>query len=325
MSLRKGERWRKCWEVKTIILFPILVMPKVIFPSVPLWESTIFRFNNPTGMFWYKSNQARMLMSPPDFCWGDLISDEIWRRKALNDSIILFKPLTAVILFLQIVALEDYIRNINESLPKIKWFDTYFPNIGKLKAQLKTPKSVWGPKDIDTIKPLHFEELNKVYSEVFGRWPIYSDEYAKLYDLALIRHTVAHHGSIIRPIDVSRFQYYQVFDNQHINPPVEFLTETIKYLQDVQNQFSNMLESTIFSTILVKIWKNNFLKYPKILKDLIKVFDYFWYIPDIQLPIIDFSKPFTEKELEKQRKINIKIYETLLLENAFKELEKRHF
>jgi hypothetical protein len=79
-------------------------MSKVPFPSAGVSEVTIIRVHSPKGLFAYRYSQALGLLHPPDYGGGDLSRED--RRKALDQSVVLHRPLTALVVFLSVVALE---------------------------------------------------------------------------------------------------------------------------------------------------------------------------------------------------------------------------
>lgn len=195
---------------------------KIPFPFVPVGEWTVFRHFTAPGLFAYRHVQADNLLQFPDYAGGDLNAEQ--RREALDVAVNLYRPLTALVIFLNVVALEDFIRELSASLADIGALATYFPNIFKLKKE--------DPK-------LNFKEVNTLYYESVAVKPLPEEEFPRLYDLALVRHTVAHNGSIFRDSDVGRFQYYQVQPGRVINPPIAFVKETCHYLYETGRTFAN--------------------------------------------------------------------------------------
>jgi hypothetical protein len=104
-------------------------MSKVPFPPGGVSEVTIFRVHSPKGLFAYRYSQALGLLRPLDYGGGDLSRED--RRKALDQSVVLHRPLTALVVFLSVVALEDLIRGLGNRLARLN---------GPRAAQSRLPK-----------------------------------------------------------------------------------------------------------------------------------------------------------------------------------------
>ncbi len=251
-----------------------LVMAKVPFPEVPIGEMSAFRPFTAPGLFAYRYVQADDLLHFPDFAGGDLTDEQ--RRSALDQAVQLHRPLTAIVIFLNVVALEDLFRDLGARLTDIESLSDFFPKISELR-----PK----PKPFDSDRPfaqlekdpaplLDFYKLNKHYSVCLGVSPIPESEFPRLYDLALVRHTVAHHGAIFRSIDVARLLYYEIAPGRLINPPVDFVKETCQYLYRIGRGFEGCIQKQVFSTVLPKLGTEWPTTRPNILVDIIEVFNY---------------------------------------------------
>ena len=291
-------------------------MNKIPFPSALVGEWTALRTDNPSGLFGYRHSQALQLMHFPDYGSGDMTAKQ--RRDALNMSLVIHKPMTALIIFLNVVALEDLIRNQSINLSNITGLNTYFPNISTLNSSPKlfNPNKPSKQLDNDPFPILDYLKLNTSYLNAMGVEPIPQIEHPKLYDLSIIRHTVAHHGSIIRSIDTQRFQYYEVSPNQQINPPIEFVKEIGKYLYEIGSQFRNSIQEVIFFTLCSAYSLNELRQRPQLLKDLVEEFNYFGHMPQMDLP-------FPQNETEKRENHNL-ITETLL-KHSFDLLEIKYY
>lgn len=120
-----------------------------------------------------------------------------------------------------------------------------------------------------------FAEVNARYRTVLGVEPVPVAEFARLHDLAIIRHTVAHHGSVIRQIDVPRFQYYSVTPGALINPPPAFVRETSNYLYQIGAGFELAVRNHVFTRVIASLAPDWSKPPPQLLVDLIEAFDYF--------------------------------------------------
>lgn len=249
-------------------------MTRVPFPEVPIGEMSAFRAFTAPGLFAYRHVQADGLLHFPDFAGGDLTDEE--RQNALDQAVPLHRPLTAIVIFLNVVALEDLFRDLGARLADIEGLSDFFPRIAELHAK---PKPVnhdrpFSRLDTDPVQLLDFDKLNKHYSTCLGVSPIPESEFPRLYDLALVRHTVAHHGAIFRNIDVARLLYYEIAPGRLINPPVAFVKETCQYLYKFGRAFEGRIQQQVFSTVLSNLAKEWPTTHPKILVDIIEVFNY---------------------------------------------------
>jgi hypothetical protein len=120
-----------------------------------------------------------------------------------------------------------------------------------------------------------FAEVNACYRAVLGVEPVPVAEFARLHDLAIIRHTVAHHSSVIRQIDVPRFQYYSVTPGALINPPPAFVRETSNYLYQIGTGFELAVRNHVFRRVIASLVPDWSKPPPRLFVDLIKAFDYF--------------------------------------------------
>jgi hypothetical protein len=190
------------------------------------------------------------LLEFPDYSGGDL--DETQRRDALRHAVELQRPLSALVIFLNVVALEDFIRDFGVRLADHPDLTAYFPSISEFRMKPVKPKldRPFARLDTDPIVFADPAEVNKQYKKCLGVEPFQPSEYAKLRDLALLRHTVAHHGAVIRKIDVERFQYYAVEPEHIINPPIDFVREICKYLYKIGRTFEGAVKDRIFSVII---------------------------------------------------------------------------
>lgn len=249
-------------------------MAKVPFPEVPVGETSVFRTFTVPGLFVYRHIQADGLLHFPDFSGGDMTVQQ--RREALDRAVTLHRPLAALVLFLNIVALEDFIRDLGASLCDIQGLDRYFPQLPSLNIMVKEfdPQKPHSRLDKEPVPFLDFIQVNRLYLECLGIEPIPDVELPRLFDLAIVRHTVAHHGALFRHFDVPRFQYYAVSPGHLINPPVEFVKDTAMYIYRIGRGFEQSLQDRVFSTVIPSFkpaWPAN---PPQLLIDLIELFNY---------------------------------------------------
>jgi len=252
-----------------------MMKTKIPFPSEAFGEWTVFRPFTAPGLFAYRHVQADSLLRFPDFGGGDLNTEQ--RREALDRALVFYRPLRALVIFLNVVALEDFIRDLGTRLTDIDDLAVYFPKIARLRPTLKEadPDRPSARRDKDAARLLKFDEVNALYLDCVGVEPIPKRELPRLCDLALLRHTVAHNGAVSRVVDVDRFQYYQVHPNRVLDPPVEFVKETCQYLYRTGREFENSVRDGIFSVVVPRLGKSWSRTPPKILLDLIEEFNWF--------------------------------------------------
>jgi hypothetical protein len=249
-------------------------MTKIPFPNASIGEWTPLRPYTASGLFVYRQSQALDLLKFPDFSGGDMTKEQI--SEALKRSVYFQRPITALSIFLSVVSLEDFIRELGRRISQIDNLDNYFKEIHTLDIiPLKKVKKPSSRLFRDPFSILDFEELNKKYYQAIGINPIPSNEIPRLEDLALVRHTVAHHGSVIRDIDIPRFQYYQMIANVILNPTIEFVNETCTYLYKTGYHFEITIQEKIIKEVIPHLEKNWDTIHPKILVDLIEVFNFF--------------------------------------------------
>lgn len=181
--------------------------PTVPLPEVQLAEWNAFGTGTAAGLFAYRQHQARRLLEFPDYSDGDLSPER--RREAFANAVTFRRPLSALALFLGIVAMEDLVRDLAGRLADLPRLSPFFPGLVKLRAQYVSRPADRAFKRLDTdpagvIDP---EEINTRFVQAMGVAPVPYSEYWNLRDLALIRHTVAHHAGLIRSVDSSLLSY----------------------------------------------------------------------------------------------------------------------
>jgi hypothetical protein len=215
------------------------------------------------------------LLEFPDFAQGDLNAEQ--RREALDRAVLRQRPLAALGIFLNVVAFEDFIRDLGARLADIDGLSKYFPKIGDLRLipRAADPSRPFARLDNDPVKFLDFDKVNSKYLNCLGIEPIPRPEFTRLYDLVLVRHTVAHHGALFRAVDVDRFQYYTVTPGRLINPPIAFVRDTCMYVYKIGRTFENAVRDRVLSHVLPHLDKSWSANPPQILLDMIEVFNYF--------------------------------------------------
>jgi hypothetical protein len=248
-------------------------MNKVPFPNVPIGEFTVMRPFTAPGLFAYRHIQADNLLQFPDMAGGDMSAEQ--RREALERMVSLHRPLAALVLFLNIVALEDFIRDLGARLAEVPGLDSHFAIVSELRPTLRKNPPPYARQDKDPAPLSDWGEVNKLYGRVLGVEPVPSGELPRLHDLALVRHTVAHHAALVRPIDAPRFQYWDVQPNSLIDPPIEFVREMSALLYRTGRDLEVAVSNRLFSVILAKAPPNWFEDPPQLVVALIELFNWF--------------------------------------------------
>ena len=283
-------------------------MARVPFPGVPIGEFTVTRPFTAPGLFAYRHMQAEQLLHFPDMGGGAMSAEQ--RREALERMVSLQRPLAALVLFLNVVALEDFIRDLGARLADVPGLDTYFPSVSELRPMLRKNPQPYARQDKDPAPLSDWAEVNKLYRRVLDVEPIASGELPKLHDLALVRHTVAHHAALVRPIDAPRFRYWDVRPNTLLNPPIEFVREMSALLYRTGRDFEVVVMKRAFSVILDKAPLNWFEKPPGLVIALIELFNWFGkLITDNTPPLIPGSPNYEEEMRTRNTSIRSKLTE----------------
>lgn len=277
---------------------------KITFPFVPIAEWSVTRPYTAPGLFAYRHIQALNLLDFPDFGDGDMTREQ--RREALDRHINIKRPLTGIVIFLNVVALEDFIRDFGMRLSNIENLDKHYPKISVLgmTPQKANPQKPSKQLDKDPAPLMDFDKLNELYESCIGIKPIGQADFPRLYDLTIIRHCIAHNGSIIREVDLPRFQYFNVTANQIINPPIDFVKETCHFLFTVGRRFENKIRDEIFKRVIPSLNNDWTVNKPKIITDLIHLFNYFNKVP--------ISENFYSEDPELIQKENEKRFNELI-------------
>lgn len=217
--------------------------------------------------------QATNLLHFPDLAEGDLNREQ--RKDALLRMVNVHRPLAALVLFLGVVALEDFIRDLGARLADVDGLTAYFPAIAELRpVAVKQPRAYARP-DRDPASLSDWPAVNELYTRVLGAAPFNESDIPRLHDLAIIRHTVAHHAALIRPVDIPRFRFWLMHPNALINPPVEFVQTTSHFLYQIGRTFENSVSDRIMSAVL-KNEASDWLEKPSnLLLTLIETFNWF--------------------------------------------------
>jgi hypothetical protein len=266
--------------------------PAVILPDAPVAQWTGIRTNSATGLFAYRHMQAIDLLEFPDYGGGDLTAEQ--RRDALRNAVNFQKPLAALAIFLGVVALEDFVRDFGARMADNTHISQHFPALAQLRSEPipRAPDQAFRRLDTDPTGVVDPERVNALFKNSLDVEPIPTSEYPRLRDLALIRHTVAHHAAVIRQVDVPCFQYYIVRPKQSINPPANFVRETLTYLYRTGRTIEDAIRHRVFSVILPTLGPDWWVAHPPKLLELIEFFDYFGFIETTNGPV-GYAEPDT--------------------------------
>lgn len=273
--------------------------PLFPFPDAAVSEWSAIRTNSATGLFAYRHMQAIGLLEFPDFGGGDMTAEQ--RRDALKNAVNFQKPLAALTIFLGVVALEDFVRDFGARIADNADISSYFPALSSLRAKpiVRPTDQAFKRLDTDPTGVIDPQSINDIFRESLGIEPIPTTEYPRLRDLAIIRHTVAHHAAIIRPVDVPRFQYYIVRPKQAINPPADFVLDILSYLYKTGRAIEDAVRTRVFSVILPSLGSEWWNSRPTKLIQLIEFFDYFGFIEPAVGPV-GYAEPGTHQYLRMQ-------------------------
>lgn len=266
------------------------------FPTVLYTEFTAARHFTAPGLFFYRQMQARQLLHFPDFAGGDLSREQ--RKVALLQMVNAQRPLAALALFLGVVALEDFIRDLGSRLADTPGLDNYFPLVANLRPKpLRQPRP-YARTDKDPATFSDWPATNALYNQVLGINPFLQSDLPKLHDLAIIRHTVAHHAALIREIDVPRFKFWSMQANTQINPPAEFVQATSLFIYQVGRTFEKSVADRVFD-LVIPHESSNWCENPsELLLSLIELFNWFGILLTEQDD--DISSVFGEPNYEKE-------------------------
>jgi hypothetical protein len=249
-------------------------MPVKDLPSVRATRQYFgLALDTPLGLFAARVQDSISMVTPgTDGKFEGTTPEEVkdWQISLIE----LRHPTTALALFYAVAALEDYLRDCGSRLARAQGLESHFPLISELEPKLLTPAGKERP-DRDPAPLLNPQQVNALYGWVFDVEPLEHPICAKLADLALLRHTIAHHGSVIRPLDTARFSHFHVSPNQIVCPPVAFVLETAKWIFDLGSSFSQRLRTAVFPPVLSELVPIDRDRPPEALKELIEAFGYF--------------------------------------------------
>lgn len=295
-------------------------IPTIQLPEAPVPEWSAINTRTASGLFSYRQMQAINLMELPDFGGGDLNASQ--RREALRDAVSFQKPLAALALFLGVVALEDFIRDLATRLADTPSCLAHFPGLAKLRAQpvAQPPEKMFKRLDSDPagVGVLDPERINEAFKLAIALEPIPVTEFWHLRDLALLRHTVAHHGAVIRQVDVPRFAHFIVAPGRVINPPPDFVTGELTFLYKLGRQIENGVRSAIF-TRFIKAEGVGWSKNPsRDLVELIELFAFFGHLETTNVTV-GYSEP--RSELRRRQETEAVRIRKLLVEKCISDLK----
>ena len=281
------------------------------FPDASVGEWVGIRTDTAAGLFAYRHLQAVQLLDMPDYGGGDLTDEQ--RREALRNAVNLHKPLAALAIFLGVVALEDFVRDFGARMADNTCISELFPRLVELRAApISRPvDQAFRRLDTDPTGKIDPQDVNDLFRKALDVEPIPVAEYDRLRDLALVRHTVAHHAAVIRPVDVPRFHYYIVRPRQAINPPVDFVREALHYLYKVGRTIEDTVVNRVFSVALPTLGLEWWITRPTRLLELIEFFNFFGFIETAIGPV-GYAEPGTP-EHDRMREDAAQIREKLVV------------
>jgi hypothetical protein len=278
--------------------------PTVVLPEVQLAEWSAVDTRTAPGLFAYRQMQAMNLLDFPDYGGGDL--DSAQRKEALRRAISFHKPLSALSLFLGVVALEDFLRDLAARLADVPNVVTHFPALTKLRAQQinRSAGQMFKRLDTDPAGTLDPAEINLRFTQAMGVAPVPTQEYWHLRDLALLRHTIAHNAAVIRQIDLPRFAHFIVEPGRIINPPPDFIHSELIYLYGLGRTIEKAIRSATFAKVIAKAGAGWAERAPQAVIELIEFFGFFGYIESTNVAV-GYSEPGSDfrcrQEVEAQR------------------------
>jgi hypothetical protein len=247
--------------------------PKIDFPTALMGEWTPFPVKSPLGLFAYRISQAIQLLEWPDFYGLEAVSQE--ERRRIKDGFLQVRhPITALGLFLGVVAMEDFMRDLLHQLREDDFVCSNFPEFQNLTA-----------KFIDhNFRNLAAAEWNNNLSGIIGLTPIPERELPHIADLVLLRNVVAHYGSLTPEKFRNNFKYWNVKIGHPINPPASFVRTELNYIFHLGNKIHEETRHAVFRKTIEKTgcgWSRN--PSPDILR-LIELFCFFGYVEEAKGP-----------------------------------------
>lgn len=277
--------------------------PTIPLPEVQLAEWNAFSTGTAAGLFSYRQHQAIRLLEFPDFSGGDLNPEQ--RREALSNAVTFRRPLSALALFLGIVAMEDLIRDLAARLADLPSLSPFFPGLAKLRAQnvCRPADKAFKRLDTDPAGVIDPEEINARFMHAMGVAPVPNSEYWHLRDLALIRHTVAHHAGVIRYVDVPRFAHFIVNAERTINPPPDFVRSELKYVYGIGRIIEKAIRSAAFKPLIQSAGPGWSLNPSNAVVELVELFDHFGFIEPTAVAV-GYAAPGSELQRRQEVESN---------------------
>lgn len=298
-----------------------LPAPAVPLSETPLGEWTVFDTRTAPGLFAYRQSQAIGLLELPDLGGGDL--DATQRKEALHHFVSLHRPLAALSLMLGVVALEDFIRDLAARLADNPLCVSHFPELAQLRAQpISRPSDkMFKRLDTDPAGVLDPEVINLNFSRAMGVAPVPTEDFWHLRDLALLRHTVAHHGAVVRQIDLPRFRYFIVKPGRMINPPPDFVRSELEYLFSIGQTIEKAVRRKVFGGVIAALGTGWSKRPPPDVIELVELFGYFGYIETTNVAV-GYSEPGSE--LRRRQNEEAKRIRAVLLQRCVADLTNEH-
>jgi hypothetical protein len=245
--------------------------PKIDFPTALVGEWTPFPVKTPLGLFDYRISQAQRLLEWPDQNGLEKVPDE--ERRRIKDGFLqLGHPITALGLFLGVVALEDFVRDL---LHQLRQDDLVSSNFLELQNQ-----------DIEkSFKHLRPKCWNKDFLRIMGFKPVPTKEISHVADLVRLRNAIAHYGSLTPEAYRDKFKYWDVKIGQPINPPASFVRTELNYIFHLGQKIHEETRRIVFRRIIEKMgcgWSRN--PSPDILR-LIELFCFFGFLEKARGPV----------------------------------------
>lgn len=241
--------------------------PKIDFPTALVGEWTPFPVKFPLGLFGYRISQARRLLEWPAPYDLEKVSDE--ERRRIKDGFLQLRhPITALGLFLGVVALEDFVRDLLHQLRADDFVVSNFREFQEL-----TPETI--EKNFKHLRPKCW---NKDFLKIMGFKPVPTKEISHVADLVRLRNAIAHYGSLTPEAYRDKFKYWNVKIGQPINPPASFVRTELNYISHLGQKIHEETRRIVFRRIIEKMgcgWSRN--PSPDILR-LIELFCFFGFL-----------------------------------------------
>lgn len=274
------------------------------FYNWPSGEWGIFNTNTSFGLYLYRFCQYRNLADSCVKQHIDLSKIDEADRKFFQDSALHFaRPLGALILGMQIVALEDYLRYQLDSLLNNSCVLNLYPDSNK---QLPKDKS-YGER----FKLSNISELNQRCERAFGFYLIEEIYIKQIHDLVRIRNIIFHFGGIVSDQKRAEFDFYQI-DREQIDVNYQGLQELSDFIYQRASHIDKVLRTSILARIRdssLKDWKT---KPSPDLLSMIKEFNYLGHLTTLHPGMV-------AGDLSSEQKL---ILEKEMIEKCLQDIEK---